>query len=66
MGIESFSLSDGNRFGKNAIIFSANMSSSMHDDNKKKYFNSYYRSNAMARQSYVDCRKKKHSINFTK
>ena len=35
MGIESFSLSDGNRFGKNAIIFSANMSSSMHDDNKK-------------------------------
>ena len=32
---ESFSLSDGNRFGKNAIIFSANMSSSMHDDNKK-------------------------------
>ena len=35
MGIESFLLSDGNRFGKNAIIFSANMNSSMHDDNKK-------------------------------
>ena len=31
-----FSLSDGNEFGKNVIIFCANMSSSLHIDNKKK------------------------------
>ena len=32
----SFLLSDGSGFGKNVIIFSADMSSSVHADNKKK------------------------------
>ena len=40
----SFSSSDGNRFGKNVIIFGSDMSSSVHADNK-------YRSNARVRQS---------------
>ena len=36
-GRGSFSLNDGNGFGKNAIIFVADMSSSVHLDNNKKY-----------------------------
>ena len=36
-GRGSFSLNDGNGFGKNAIIFGADMSSSVHLDNNKKY-----------------------------
>ena len=32
-----FSLSDGSGFGKNVITFVADMSSSVHTDNKKKY-----------------------------
>ena len=32
-----FSLPDGSGFGKNAIIVGADMSSSVHIDNKKKY-----------------------------
>ena len=32
----SFSFSNGNGFGKNVIIFVADMSSSLHNDNKKK------------------------------
>ena len=33
----SVSWSDGNGLGKNITIFRANMSSSVHNDNKKKY-----------------------------
>ena len=36
-GRGSFSLNDGNGFGKNVIIFGADMSSSVHLDNNKKY-----------------------------
>ena len=36
-GRGSFSLNDGNGFGKNAIIFGTDMSSSVHLDNNKKY-----------------------------
>ena len=32
----SFSFSNGNGFGKNILIFVADMSSSLHNDNKKK------------------------------
>ena len=32
-----FSLSDGSKFGKNVIIFSAEMSSLVHSDKKKKH-----------------------------
>ena len=32
-----FLLSDGNRFGKNVVIFDADMSSLVYTDNKKKY-----------------------------
>ena len=32
----SFSLSDGSEFGKNVIVFDANMSSSLHIDNREK------------------------------
>ena len=35
---ESSSSSDGSGFGKNVIIFGANMSSSVHVDNTKKIF----------------------------
>ena len=51
----SFSSSDGNRFGKNSIIFGSEMSSSVHADNK-------YRSNARVRHSY--CRKRIFKRNF--
>ena len=33
-----FSLSDGIGFGRNVIIFGANMSSSVHVDNRKKIY----------------------------
>ena len=33
----SFSLFDGSKFGKNVIMFGADMSSSVHTDNKRKY-----------------------------
>ena len=33
----SFSLSDSSKFGKNVIIFGADMSSSVHFDNRKNY-----------------------------
>ena len=32
-----FLLSDGNRFGKNVVIFDADMSSLVYTDNKKKH-----------------------------
>ena len=52
----NFSFPSG-RFGQNVIIFDVNMSSSIHVDNKKKrYFNSWKRSNTRIR-TYTDCRK---------
>ena len=35
--------------GRNIIIFGVDMNSSVHIDNKKKYLNSWYRSNARIR-----------------
>ena len=43
----SFSLSDGGEFGKNVMIFSADMSSSRHADNIKG-------SNASVGRYYID------------
>ena len=37
----SFLLSDGSGFGKNVIIFGAGMSSLIHIDNRKRYFDSW-------------------------
>ena len=52
----SFSF-EGGGFGQNVIIFGAEMSSSVHVDNKKKrHFNSWKRSNTRVR-TYTDCRK---------
>ena len=36
--LEVFLLSDGSEFGKNVLIFGADMSSSMYIENKKKDF----------------------------
>ena len=37
MSVEgTFSLSSGGRFGKNVVIFGADMNSSVHDDKKTK------------------------------
>ena len=48
-----FSLSDGSGFIKNVIILGANMSSSVHIKNKKKkYFDSWWRSNRWIRWYY--------------
>ena len=56
-------------FGQNVIIFGADMTSSVHVDNKKKgHFNSWKRSNSRIR-TYTDCKRltaeKVYSINFT-
>ena len=54
----SFSLSDGSVFDKSVIIFSADMSSSVHINYKKKYLTSWQRSNARVRQNYIKYRKR--------
>ena len=50
-----FSLSDGSGFGKNVIIFGADMSLLVHIDNKKSYFDCWESSNRWFRWYYVDC-----------
>ena len=53
----SFSFPSG-EFGQNIIIFEVDMSSSVHIDNKKKrYINSWKRTNSRIR-IYFNCRKK--------
>ena len=52
----SFSFPGGG-YGQNVIIFGADMSSSLHIDNKKKHINIRNRSNARARK-YFNFRKK--------
>ena len=52
----SFSFPGGG-CGQNVIIFGADMSSSLHIDNKKRHINIRNRSNARARK-YFNCRKK--------
>ena len=52
----SFSFPAGG-YGQNVIIFGADMSSSLHIDNKKKHINIRNRSNARARK-YFNFRKK--------
>ena len=44
----SFSFPGGG-FGKNVLIFGAEMSSSTHIDNKKRHFNSWKRTNTRIR-----------------
>ena len=58
MRAEVFSLSDGSGFTKNVIIFGADMNSSVHVDNKKKYFDSWQWSNIRIRQYQLDCRER--------
>ena len=51
-----FSVDD--EFGRNCIIFGADMSSSVHLDNKKKKSNASCRSYTRIRWHYINCRKK--------
>ena len=46
-----------NGFGRNVIIFGADMSSFVHVDNKKRHFNSWERSNTSIRSAFVNFRK---------
>ena len=51
MGLDlrsEFSLTDGS-LGKNVIIFGVDMSSSVHNDNRKRYISYWYRSNTRIR-----------------
>ena len=52
----------GGRFGQNVLIFGADMSSSIHVDNKKKDIGFWKRTNTRIRE-YFNCRKM-YSINF--
>ena len=51
----TFSLPDG-EFRKNVIMFGVDMSSSVHVDNKKRYLNSWKRSNTRVRRYFIDYR----------
>ena len=44
-------------FGNNAIIFGVDMTSSVHIDNKKTYFNFGKGSNTRLRRAFINCRK---------
>ena len=44
-------------FGNNAIIFGVDMTSSVHIDNKKRYFNFGKASNTRIRTAFINCRK---------
>ena len=53
---EQFSV--GNRFDKNCRIVGVDMGSSVHVNNKKRYYNSWWSSYTKIRWYYINCRKK--------
>ena len=61
----SFLLSDGNGFGKTAVIFGANMSSSVHIDNKKNDVLILCKGPTDGLDNTTLTAKKDYSINFT-
>ena len=61
----SFLLSDGNGFGKTAVIFGANMSSSVHIDNKKNDVLILCKEPTDGLDNTTLTAKKDYSINFT-
>ena len=64
-GSGSFSLSDGSGFGKNIIILGADMSSSMHIDNKKTNILILGKGPAQRLDNTKLTAEKAYSINFT-
>ena len=62
---ETFSLSDGSGFGKNAIIFVADMNSSVHIDNKKKDILILGKGPKYGLDDTTLTAEKEYSINFT-
>ena len=61
----SFSLSDGSRFGKNVIIFRAEMNSLVHIDNKKKDILIFGKGPTNCLDDTMLTAEKEYCINFT-
>ena len=61
----SFSLSDGNRFGKNVIIFGVDMSSSVYTDNRKKDILIIHRGPTQRLDNFTLTAEKENAINFS-
>ena len=62
---ESFSLSDGSEFGKNIIIFGADMSLSGHVDNRKKYILILGKDPTQGLDKLILTAEKEYAINFS-